>query len=1766
MAEENLRISIQASLNRADLITDINKAIQQIENDPKLQRIKIKLKIDIESRIFETLSNFDKIINKITQSTNQIKALTPATENFRSEASRLTNELDKVGASAQVSSGHAINFGEVLKSSMTKVSTFIIGGSLSTAPYQFIKDGISYVNELNKSLTELSIVTMKSQTEVAKYGTQFHSMGMEMGISTQELARVGVEFARQGLAPEEAKKRMAATVQFAKISNLDYSTSNKILSATVSSMGVDINRAADVFSYMGDATATSADKIGVAIQRVGGTAGAVGVEFEKVSSWIATISSRTSESASTVGDSIKSILARFKSLKERGIDNSDGTSTKQVAKAFNEIGVQLIDAHGNFRNFGNVMDEIGVKWSTLSVGQREFIANIGAGTLQQSKFSSLMDGYGESVGLYKKSLDSAEIAQQKFNLYQEGTEAKLTKLNNAFTGIFQSSFESSSINTAISVLTSFTTGIDSLVKASGAIPLSFGLIGAATIALNSQVRATVVEGKLLDSIFKGLAVSAEVFAKATRVALTSTLVGIGIFAISFALEKLIGLYYDTDKAQTQTFESLKENVNKSQEATTKLSLLNDQYKSNKTSQVELNNVRQQMISLMPEVIDHYDSEGNAVFKTGQEIDELITKEKELHLQRKKNFADTLTENLKPNAGYISKSYSIIADTTENSDYLKARLEALKYAEDYINENSLMSLDKFSKGYTDKMDALQTNIREIFVKNNSFNSDTFLSSELINFNGNLGNAVEDARNKLGKVNSTVVDETAKIKENLKKFSEGFKVINDVLVEEYGIKDKNVKVFLDKFSNSFVKSSGVNKDNYKEIIGNYRNLAEDISTAVTDKEIDLSKMIQIGNFDELGKIFSKNGIPLDIFNKSIDDFQRGLSTGNKETVKAINNASMLEINMANAEKSIATLATSYQKLQSGEQLSVDETLKLAKQYPQLMAYLVQHNGLIEDKGAILEIVANKENNANLAEAVSLENSVTNTYNALEAKRKMYLDYYEMKDAGINIDVIQFGLDKKYTGKLSVEEKDALDKEIAAQKKVVQDAHLKVQLLSKPINLATYGKSPSKPKSESSSVDESDKPKITDVYEQKLTAVDAKIKESQAIQNNYTDAQQEFRDELATQINLYKEKQKLVHEEAVALRSSNVEIEKRLSAEKLTQKQQNDLNKQLNDNKNKIFDLSAAWFDYEKSASDANRKLKEILFNSSKDWISNEKASMELLGKSEVEVAQMVYDAWKRVRDNRDEYTQDQREEINKNLVRANNELKKSQMNHSEKWISEETDRMILARKSELEIAQMVLDSRKRMANDLWTKEREITSLTTSEQLKADKEVYEARKKLDDLQKTNQDKVTNNAKDVVSKIKDAYNDYYDGLIEAENKRHDAVNKNLDDEMSKYEESINLIKKSMSRESNAEEYDKSLSKAQAEAQDIQNQRNLISLDNSIEGQAKLKDIDKQYADKQDEIQKMQNDRTKKLREDNLDDMLEAEKKKVDAAKKTEDTQNITKKNSLDAQKKASELYWQNIVNDTALFSKFQSDIIGGHFDEITGKMEGFKNNISSISSIIGDALTSGITEKLQNAINLVKAYSSNPTSDGLNSNPKNSSGSTSSGYYVPTNDRESHIRDMMKRNSDSWKNTTDSEKRKQLEQSNRDWASELGSGVTYSNGIWYKGGLQLYHNGGEVGINTSSGNWLHRLLNLGIGEIPTILKQGELVLQNPVGAINNLLNNIKLADFTNIAPKSAIAGASGDTNYHFNVNIDKLLGGQEGAHTFFAEIKKGIQTGKHR
>lgn len=247
-----------------------------------------------------------------------------------------------------------------------------------------------------------------------------------MNVASTEIATAAVEFWRQGLSEDEVIRRLKPTIQYAKISALEFDEAAELITAATNTMEISAMRAADVFAYLGDASASGADEIGIAMQKASASAVEFGLEFEWLGAYIATISEKTRQAPEVIGTSINSIMARLHSIKANGYNEEDATKINDVAKALNTIDVVLLDSEGNWRDMSDIFSDIAEKWDTLDSKTKSYIATTMAGTRQQNYFLALMNDMSQGLEggsrvyeLYAGALNAAGTAAQKYSIWQD---------------------------------------------------------------------------------------------------------------------------------------------------------------------------------------------------------------------------------------------------------------------------------------------------------------------------------------------------------------------------------------------------------------------------------------------------------------------------------------------------------------------------------------------------------------------------------------------------------------------------------------------------------------------------------------------------------------------------------------------------------------------------------------------------------------------------------------------------------------------------------------------------------------------------------------------------------------------------------------------------------------------------------------------------------------------------------------------------------------------------------------------------------------------------------------------------------------------------------------------------------------------------------------------------------------------------------------------------------------------------------------------------
>ena len=96
--------------------------------------------------------------------------------------------------------------------------TVAVGGLYKAI--RFFTDGIDFINDLNKALTEISVVTGKTREQATALGEDFNEMAINMSQSTQALSEASVIFYRQGKSQAEVMDLLSSTAMASSISNV----------------------------------------------------------------------------------------------------------------------------------------------------------------------------------------------------------------------------------------------------------------------------------------------------------------------------------------------------------------------------------------------------------------------------------------------------------------------------------------------------------------------------------------------------------------------------------------------------------------------------------------------------------------------------------------------------------------------------------------------------------------------------------------------------------------------------------------------------------------------------------------------------------------------------------------------------------------------------------------------------------------------------------------------------------------------------------------------------------------------------------------------------------------------------------------------------------------------------------------------------------------------------------------------------------------------------------------------------------------------------------------------------------------------------------------------------------------------------------------------------------------------------------------------------------------------------------------------------------
>ena len=413
---------------------------------------------------------FNKSLMQSNTNLNQLITQLRSTGSLGNEAvSQLARSLSTAEIPVKKMTGLLGEFATTLANSFKwQISSNIIHGLEST-----MNAAVGYAKDLNETLNNIRIVTGQSVDDMAKFAVSANQAAKELSTTTKEFANASLIYYQQGDSAEMAAKKAATTV---KAANVAFTASAKEMSEMLTAVwnsyqvGADqLEAVVDVMAKLGATTASSMEEMATAMQKVASTANTVGVSMEQMSAIVATSASVTRQAPQTIGTAWNTILSRIGGLK-LGETLEDGVDLNKYSKALQTIGVNILDANGQMRDMGGVIDEIGIKWQNLSKGQKAALAQTVGGARQYTQIMAFFDNFDK----YQKNMLTAQNAkgalQEQQEIYAQGWEAASARSRAALEELWSALIDDEAVISFTNAMTKMTEGVTGLVKAFGGLP------------------------------------------------------------------------------------------------------------------------------------------------------------------------------------------------------------------------------------------------------------------------------------------------------------------------------------------------------------------------------------------------------------------------------------------------------------------------------------------------------------------------------------------------------------------------------------------------------------------------------------------------------------------------------------------------------------------------------------------------------------------------------------------------------------------------------------------------------------------------------------------------------------------------------------------------------------------------------------------------------------------------------------------------------------------------------------------------------------------------------------------------------------------------------------------------------------------------------------------------------------------------------------------------------------------------------------------------
>lgn len=383
-----------------------------------------------------------------------IQIIFGATDNVSDTTSDIDHSIGGLANSVEASTQPFAD----LASNILKVETAITAMGVAVLFY-----ANNAAVELAGSETDLQKVLAESEGSVDQYTDVIKELSLVFGVAGADTTSSAADFRQAGFTIEESLKLVESSLTAVKIAELSSTEAGDLLISNIRGIGAEAEDAThfmDAWNEISNTYAVTAREVAIATGALSPIAKTAGLSFDElvglVTPMIEVLRSG-SETATTLKTSLASLIS----------------PTAKVVESLEALGISQHDANGELRLSGEILNDLGDLWPTLTDSQQANYGILLFGKEQYARMNIVLNDYNKVLEVTEASQNSTGSALAELTIKLGTAKVASEKLSTAF-GYAASTVGKQYLDQTIGItssLTGLTIAFDDIVASGGLAPL-----------------------------------------------------------------------------------------------------------------------------------------------------------------------------------------------------------------------------------------------------------------------------------------------------------------------------------------------------------------------------------------------------------------------------------------------------------------------------------------------------------------------------------------------------------------------------------------------------------------------------------------------------------------------------------------------------------------------------------------------------------------------------------------------------------------------------------------------------------------------------------------------------------------------------------------------------------------------------------------------------------------------------------------------------------------------------------------------------------------------------------------------------------------------------------------------------------------------------------------------------------------------------------------------------------------------------------------------